>query len=334
MPDIATDVMIDCLDEFTAGERPIVIGEDTGRLTKALQDRGVAATEWLRNANDRTRATPWPATGPFTSAMLRLPKSKDALDFALHAIASVVPGGAGIVVFGANAEGIRSAWKHLEAVAEDTRTLATRRHCRVIAGTRRAAIENLRGVLQAWRSDGEISLAGETLPWVSYPGVFAKGAIDEGTALLLAHLPNMPAGARVLDFAAGTGIIAAAVNRKSPSIRVDLVEIDALALAAARENIPASAATRFIAGRSLAACEPSAYGLILSNPPIHDGVAESHHVLEDLIRHAPTHLVHGGELRIVVQRRIDAAALMQSAFGNVDRIAETTRFRILSARKR
>ena len=54
---------------------------------------------------------------------MRLPKAKDALDFALHAVASVVPAGAEIMVFGANDEGIRSAASHLEVVAEDVATV-------------------------------------------------------------------------------------------------------------------------------------------------------------------------------------------------------------------
>ena len=40
------------------------------------------------------------------------------------------------------------------------------------------------------------------------PGVFAKGHLDEATALLLRVFPELQSPARALDFACGTGPIA------------------------------------------------------------------------------------------------------------------------------
>ncbi len=339
MVDVATGVLIDALTGIAAGERPLVAWEETGALAVALAAGGASPCSWRRFATDTTSGAAWPdASGSLacTSAFIRLAKAKDALDLALHATSASIPPRAPIIVFGANDEGIRSAARHLEAVADDIVTLETRRHCRVIAGRRRPSIANHRATLAAWRSSGTIELLGQRRNWIAYPGVFAKGGIDEGTALLLAHLPpTVPRtgsgqGQRVLDFAAGTGVIAAAVRMTMPEAAVDLIEIDALALESAGENVPGA---RLIAGASLNAAGAGSYNLILSNPPIHEGVAEDHRVLASFIADAPRHLVRGGELRIVVQRRIPATELMQRAFGNVQVIAETGRFRILSARR-
>lgn len=347
MSDAATEVMIDALGEIEVGARPVVVDEETGRLVTALAASGHEATQWSRRVCDAGAVAAWPPAGSYSSALIRLPKSKDALDFALHASASVVSSGASLIVFGANDEGIRSAWPHLEAVADDVITVVTRRHCRVLMGKRRAQIINHRATLAAWRVNGEITIPGKTRPWVSYPGVFAKGTLDTGTALLLKHLPDLSdfsALPRVLDFAAGTGVIAAAIQERAPSAAIDLIEIDTLALAAARENLATVANTdpygsvlppaiRFIAGRSLGDAR-GPYDLILSNPPIHDGVREHHGVLNALITNAPEHLAPRGELRIVVQRRVNARTLIEAAFGRCDTIAETGQFRVLSGRRR
>ena len=116
---------------------------------------------------------------------------------ALHAAASMVAPGGAMVLFGANAEGVKSAAKALEDVAESIVTVDTRRHSRVLAGRRRVDIPGLRASLDAWREVHEITLNGRARPWISYPGVFAAGELDAGTAMLLEHLPVASARGRI-----------------------------------------------------------------------------------------------------------------------------------------
>ena len=327
--DPATSVMEGALPLLHPGAHPLVIDEASGMLAAALRARGAESGVWLRRAGGSHPAAAWLPAGPFTSAMLRLPKAKDALDLALHAAASVVPAGAPIAVFGANDEGIRSAGARLDFVADAVMTVDRRRHCRVVVGQRRAAIVGLKPALSDWRRASNITIAGEARRWVSYPGLFAGGALDEGTALLLDHLPHLAPEARVLDFGCGTGIIAAHVLLRQPRVRIDALDPDALALQAAGENVPG--ATLILADRLAAGTVP--YDAIVSNPPIHDGVTEHHGALEHLVAHAPKHLRPGGLLQIVVQRRIRATDLMQAAFGKVSAVAETGRYRVLRSQK-
>ncbi len=248
----------------------------------------------------------------------------------LHAAASNLRAGAEVVVFGANDEGIRSADRHLCAIAANTTTIETKRHCRVLSGQRLERICDLKGSLSAWRRVGRIDIAGEARDWVSYPGVFAKGGLDAGTKMLAESLGDLKPGLRVLDFAAGTGVLAAWVVAQCRPAQVDMVEADALAMEAARENVPDC---HVIAGCSLKAVSGRLYDLILSNPPVHLGVTESRTVLDDLIRHAQRALAPGGELRLVVQRRIAVMEVLQAAFGNGRIIAEDGRFTVASAVK-
>lgn len=326
--DVAASVAVDCLDGIEPGSQPLVIGEESGLLARALRERASAPVEWLTREVRPGAGRPWPEAAVATSAFIRLPKAKDLLALLADAAASLLAPGAPIVLFGANEEGIRSAARGHEAVAEGLAVLAARRHCRVIAGRRQPVIASAKGSLAAWRTTVKVDVGGGPRPWVAYPGVFAKGGLDPGTALLIANLGAIGPGARVLDFAAGTGVVAAAVLERAPAVRIDMVEIDTLALAAARENVPGAMA---LAGRDLSAAPAAGYDLIVSNPPIHDGVAESHAVLEALIRDAPRRLVPGGALVIVVQRRVAAAALLDAAFGDVDVVAEDARFRVLRA---
>ena len=128
---------------------------------------------------------------------------------AAHACLSVLAPGGRLIVYGGNDEGIRSAGGRLERVCREVETLATRGHGRVLAASRPADAP-LRASLAAWRSVAPLTIAGIVRDWVSYPGVFAAGRVDEGTALLIEALPPLRSGDRVLDYGCGSGVIGAA----------------------------------------------------------------------------------------------------------------------------
>jgi len=328
--DAPTSVVIDSLEAIATGAEPLVVDEGSGQLVAALLEQGCSPHVWRRFAEGAASGEAWPAAVACSSAFVRLGKDRRALAMALDAAASVVAPGGTIVLFGANAEGVKSAGKALDVVAEGVVTVDTRRHSRVLSGTRRGEIAGLRGSLAAWREVGELTLKGRARPWVSYPGVFAGGGLDPGTAVLLDHLPDVGSrrqGATVLDLACGTGIIGAAVRERFPTASVDLVDADAVAVTAARENV---AGATIICGDGLAAAPRARYDAILSNPPIHDGVDESLAFLERLIREAPGHIAVGGVLQVVIPSRIRAAvAWFEAAFAETSVVALDRRFQVI-----
>jgi 16S rRNA (guanine1207-N2)-methyltransferase len=212
-------------------------------------------------------------------------------------------------------------------------TLAVRGHGRVLAARRSScrgeAAGALRGSLAAWRTLSRIELAGESCDWVSYPGCFAAGRLDEGTRLLLTALPALSRGARVLDYACGTGVVAAALLRGAPGLAVDALDNDAVALAAARENVPAA---NLILGTRLADAPSRDYAAILCNPPLHQGIAEDRTLVERLIAEAPSRLAPRGCLQLVVQRRVAVDRLLRRHFAEAEVVAETSRYRVWRAR--
>jgi 16S rRNA (guanine1207-N2)-methyltransferase len=86
-----------------------------------------------------------------------------------------------------------------------------------------------------------------------------------------------------------------------------------------------------VLGATLADAGHARYDAILSNPPLHKGVAEDHALLEQLIAEAPGHLAPHGVLQIVVQRRVPLDRLLAARFANVAVPVENGRFRVWRA---
>lgn len=306
----------------------VLLAYQAGNLPALIAGRGLAVQIWNRRTNAGSRAEPWPTAGVFDAVLLRLPKPKAEQEMAAHACLSVLAPGGRLIVYGGNDEGIRSFSGLLAQVCGEVETVATRGHGRVLAARRPAVTTSLRAPLAAWRSVTALETGGRTRTWVSYPGIFAADRVDEGTALLVGALPPLPPAARVLDYGCGSGLVGAAALAHAPAIALDLLDNDAVALAAARENVPAA---RLILGEALADAGSIRYDAILSNPPLHRGVAEDHALLEQLIADAPRHLAPAGILQIVAQRRIPLDRLLAGSFATVTLPAENSRYRIWRA---
>ncbi len=245
----------------------------------------------------------------------------------LHMAADVLPPGGRLLVYGANDEGVKSAPKRLAPLFERAETLATGGHARLIGALRVAGGGPPRAGFAAWESHDDVELPWGRLRWTSYPGVFAQGRLDEGTALLLTHLPRITASARVLDYGAGTGYLAAGVRRRSPGARVTALEVDALAAAAARTNVPG---IEVVVGRGWEALgAPSPFDVIVSNPPYHRGKAETLNEIDAFLAGVVGHLAPRGVVRCVVQRRFPLPERAQAlGLRGVDAVADEGPYRV------
>jgi 16S rRNA (guanine1207-N2)-methyltransferase len=330
-PDAAADALIGrSLDAVDLSGR-ILLANPSGGLPAMLAARGVACVLWQRRLQAGGSAQAWPPAGPFDLAIMRLAKAKDEQEMAAHAVLSVLGPEALLLLYGGNNEGIRSAAAVLEGLCGtgSVETIAQRGHGRVLAARRPRQQALLRQDLGQWRRVSPLNIAGRIRPWVSYPGLFAEGRVDDGTALLLEVLPALSAGARIADFGCGSGVIGAALA-PLPGIGLDMIDHDSLALLAARENVPAG---RALLAASLSGAGGALYDAILSNPPLHAGMTESHTALNQLVVEAPAHLVRGGCLRIVLQRRLPLAQLLAQHLRQVCVLADNGRYRVWQAQR-
>jgi 16S rRNA G1207 methylase RsmC len=171
--------------------------------------------------------------------------------------------------------------------------------------------------------------------WVTYPGLFAGGGLDVMTDFLLQTMTASKTcalgGGRggngrdevlsALDFCSGSGTLAAAVRFVRPSARLTLLDADAVAMLAARENLSVvrdgsssgvgsfQPATFVLSDGWTGLADDEKFDLVVSNPPVHLGLRPEFTVLSDMIAGFEKRLNPGGEAWFVAQRYVPIAGI-------------------------
>ena len=113
----------------------------------------------------------------------------------------------------------------------------------------------------------DVSVWGHDLALVSGSGVFARGRLDVGTAVLFRET-SPPSGGRILDLGCGYGVIGLAIAAAAPSAVVTAVDVNERAVLLANENAASlGVADRFTASTPEAVDPAATYDEIWSNPP-------------------------------------------------------------------
>lgn len=303
--------------------------------------RTAFATLWTGSASEDT-------AGSFDLALMYLPKGKARQHWLLDQAQRALGPAGELRVVGGKREGIRSIREAVNARFTEPLGVSSGGHAQCVAARRPRAPEatQTHGV-DVYARAVTVDVPGGPLRCVWYPGVYGAEKLDEGTALLLqAIAPAIDAGAlddakRVLDVGCGSGVLGAALARAAGArgllqrgLRVELVDVDALAVEAARATLadlglPDGSAVTY--GSDVYGATAGRYDWILSNPPFHDGVGTSYDVADRLIREAPARLERGGRLTLVANAFLPYRDALDQAFGAHRVLAETGRFRVYEA---
>lgn len=248
------------------------------------------------------------------------------------------PGGK-LYLAGANELGIQSVLKDAEGLFGQGSILAYKKGNRVgrFFKTTSRAVEPewLRepGIAPGSWNEFEILVKGERLRLRSLAGVFSTGELDDGTRLLVDHIPLTP-GIRVLDLGCGYGLIGLLAARAGAE-HVDLVDSSLLAVAAAQENLDFHGIrnARAFPSDALNSVLDQRYQLVISNPPFHVGKAVETEVTQAFIRQSWQVLDPGGKLVLVANKFIRYEQYLDRLFTDHERSAETGKYYVLTGTK-
>ncbi len=183
------------------------------------------------------------------------------------------------------------------------------------------------------RQPVKVSVWGHHLALVSASGVFARGRLDRGTAVLLRETGPPVSTGTLLDLGCGYGVIACALATAQPTATVWAVDVNERALRLCADN-----ATSLRLGDRVRPALPDdvpagvQFDEIWSNPPIRIGKQALHALLLTwLPRLAPS-----GRAVLVVGKNLGADSLQRwicdEGYG-CERLASAKGFRILEVRR-
>ncbi|MEW6998218.1 methyltransferase [Colwelliaceae bacterium BS250] len=257
--------------------------------------------------------------------IIYFPKSKKEYQFMLAMLAPTLTTDATILVVGENKGGVKSCEKLSIDFSTICNKIDSARHCALYAISFNGNDAPFN--FDDWYSYFDINVDGVELKIASLPGVFSHGDLDNGTRLLLEHLPSHISG-KVLDFGCGAGIISAFVAKKFPQSKVELLDINALALASAKKTLELNQLTgRVFASNGLSEVKGQ-YQAVISNPPFHQGIKTNYQATETFLKQVKEHLSFTGTLTIVANNFLKYAPIIAAEISEPELLANKKGFAI------
>jgi 16S rRNA (guanine1207-N2)-methyltransferase len=261
--------------------------------------------------------------------IITLPRQKALLRLLLDSAASLLSENGVLWLAGENKAGIKSADKLLKSHFSQVRKLDNARHCTLYEaeGVSGQQLFDPHSHRQKWMLDYIPS----GLKVVSYPGVFAHGRLDAGTALLLETLRDMKLEGDILDFACGAGLIGACIGASNKNTCITLLDTNAVALKACEETFAANQMSASILASDGLSELTGTFDTIVSNPPIHASQKTDTHMSIRLLESVTDYLNPGGSLIIVANIHLPYEKWLSQQFKYCRQLASSKTFKVIEA---
>ena len=198
-----------------------------------------------------------------------------------------------------------------------------------VVRSRRAAGPSARGpVFTSEFGEYRAAIDGWELRVARHPAVFADGTVDDATRMLIDCLPESTR--RQLDFGCGSGLVAAAMARKSPASRITAVDSNLAAVEVCARTVELNGLANVLVRPSYFGEElrSGSFDVIGCYPPFHVGPGVSHDAARRLIREAARLLKSTGKFVVVQSSAQSHERLLRTCFGRVREMAHGRSHRV------
>ncbi|WP_394405396.1 class I SAM-dependent methyltransferase [Streptococcus sp. 20-1249] len=175
-----------------------------------------------------------------------------------------------------------------------------------------------------------VTLLDTPMTFLTDAGVFSKKMVDYGSQVLLNSL-EFEKDKKVLDVGCGYGPLGLTLG-KVFSVQLTMIDINNRALELAKKNAEKNHVSASIFQSNIYENVTGQFDYVISNPPIRAGKA----VVHEVISGSYDHLVSGGSLTIVIQKKQgapSAKAKMEEIFGNCQILKKDKGYYILESVK-
>jgi len=264
------------------------------------------------------------ASASLDSALVAAPPSTVERRYVLACVLKALRPGAALTALAPRDKGGARLRKELEAFGCEVDE-TSRHHQRICRAVRPEAPAGLDEAIEA----GALQFSRALGSWTQ-AGVFSWDRPDPGTQRLVAALPAL--AGRGADLGCGLGVLARHVLASPAVTRLDLVDIDHRAVAAAHRNVADPRALTHWADARLAP-DMAELDFVVMNPPFHDHGVEDRELGEAFIRRAAQILRSSGTLWMVANRHLPYEAALHELFAEVALKAEDRSFKVYETRR-
>ncbi|MGW0245340.1 class I SAM-dependent methyltransferase [Nocardia goodfellowii] len=167
---------------------------------------------------------------------------------------------------------------------------------------------------------------------VAHGAAFSGARLDIGTRFLLQHLKLMKPDARdAIDLGCGTGILAVALAKARPAIRVMGTDQSAAAVASARATVAANHVddrVTVVRDDAMSSAADNSADLVLCNPPFHVGAAVHTGSAIKMFVETGRVLRPGGELWTVYNSHLNYRGVVEKMVGRTEVVGRNRKFTV------
>jgi 16S rRNA (guanine1207-N2)-methyltransferase len=268
--------------------------------------------------------------GKYDWIIMNLPRQKELLKMLLECAAGLLENDGKLWLAGENKAGIKSADKLLKLHFGHVKKLDNARHCTLYEASQ--VLQKTTFTPSDYSLEWTINSQHCALNIVSYPGVFAHGRIDPGTALLLEALMKIEIHGDILDFGCGAGVLGACIAAKHTGCSVTLLDTNALAIKASEETLAANKLKgTLLASNGLSELNKS-FDLIVSNPPIHAGIKTDNRLSIGLLDSVREHIKPKGMFMMVANVHLPYEKWLLQKFKRTSQILTNDGYKVILAK--
>lgn len=269
----------------------------------------------------------------FDLVLIKTPKSHALLEFQLRLLKPAINANTTIIASGMS-RSIHKKTLHLfETIVGPTLSSLAWKKSRLIFATPDLSLE----VPFANSSDRFVLETNRSFNISSHANVFSRGRLDEGSQLLIEHMPINEQYRDIADLGCGNGvlgIIASSLNKPSSIIFADE---SYMAVSSAKQNFGEafgkSIKAHFKVTDCLQGVEDESIDLVLNNPPFHQLNAIGDAIAWQMFIEARRVLRKDAALYVVGNRHLGYHTKVKKVFGNCEMITSNQKFVVLKAVK-
>ncbi|MET8648548.1 MULTISPECIES: class I SAM-dependent methyltransferase [Nocardia] len=318
-------------DSYGALTLGVVVGHDL-RGIRVHQDLLTGELALANNARalglaDRYAAYPLgeQLLGGVEVVLLRLPRALAGLAEIADAIARYADPSVTVVAGGRDKYLTKSMNDMLAQSFSEVRASRGRQKSRTLLVTGPKPVGEPRFPVQDRLEDFDIDV-------VAHGAAFSGPRLDIGTRFLLEHLKWMKPDARdAIDLGCGTGIMAVALAKARPALRVVGTDQSAAAVASARATVAANDMVdrvTVVRDDAMSSAADNSADLVVCNPPFHVGAAVHTGSAIKMFTETGRVLRPGGELWAVYNSHLNYRGVVERIVGSTDVVGRNRKFTV------